>query len=57
MYICLFLYILALADKTTGPNWLKFFEGTHGYPFFSVSKIPRATAGTSAGKMGQYAQS
>ena len=42
------MYLLALADETAGPNWLRFFEGTNGYPecnkgkkflIFFVSKI------------------
>jgi len=24
--------MLAIAGQTAGPYWLKFFEGTHGYP-------------------------
>ncbi len=24
--------MLAMAGQTPAPNWLKFFEGTHGYP-------------------------
>ena len=24
------IFILALASQTAGPNWLKFFKGTHG---------------------------
>ena len=28
--ICLFLYMLAIAGRTAGPNWLKYFEETHG---------------------------
>ena len=44
------MYLLALADETAGPNWLRFFEGTNGYPecnkgkkfkyfFFQKSKL------------------
>ena len=25
------IFILALACQTAGPNWLKFFKGTHGF--------------------------
>ena len=25
-------FMLAIAGQTAGPYWLKFFEGTHGYP-------------------------
>ena len=32
---------------TAGPNWLKFVEETHGYPWGNIGKIPRATPGTS----------
>ena len=27
--IYIFVYMLAIADQTAGPNWLTFFEGTH----------------------------
>ena len=26
------IYTLAIANQTTRPNWLKFFNGTQGYP-------------------------
>ena len=29
--VCIFLYILAIAGQTSGPNWLKCFEETHGH--------------------------
>ena len=28
--------MLAIAGQTAGPNWLTFFEGTHGYPGGSI---------------------
>ena len=48
------LYIhVSLADQTAKPNWLKFFEGTLGYPggtkktyFFEIFESPRTTLGT-----------
>ena len=39
--------MLAIAGQTAGPNWLKFVEETHGYPWGNIGKIPRATPGTS----------
>ena len=27
-----YIYILAIAGQTAGPDWRKIFEGTHGYP-------------------------
>ena len=52
-------YMFPLAFQTTGPNGLKFVEGTHGYPGgdigqkqktkkFSSNFFPRSTAGPSA---------
>ena len=29
---CIYIYILAIAGQTAGPNRLKYFEETHGYP-------------------------
>jgi len=34
IFVCKGVYIhilLAIAGQTTGPNWLRFFEETHGY--------------------------
>jgi len=25
------IFVYLIADQTAGPNWLTFFEGTHGY--------------------------
>ena len=30
--------MLAIAGKTAGPNWLNFFEGTHGYPAGTIGQ-------------------
>ena len=33
MYVCMYVCImLAIDGQTAGPNWLIFFEETHGYP-------------------------
>ena len=30
IYLFIYVFIFALADKTASPIWLNFFEGTHG---------------------------
>ena len=30
IYICMYIYVLAIAGPTAGPNWLIFLDGTHG---------------------------
>ena len=40
-YIGLYIYMLAIAGQTAGPNCLTFFEETHGYIF----EISQATPG------------
>ena len=34
LYICTYV-----SFSTAGPNWLTFFEGTHGYPGVTDAKI------------------
>ena len=43
----IFVYVSYIAGQKAGPNWLKFVEETHGYPWGNIGKIPRATRGTS----------
>ena len=33
-YVCLMQLCIYVAGQTAGPNWLTFFEETHGYPVF-----------------------
>ena len=33
IYLYKYLYMLAIAGQTAGPNWLNFYEETHGYPW------------------------
>ena len=35
----LFIYMIAIVGQTAVPNWLTFFEGTHGYPGVTDAKI------------------
>ena len=39
IYLYLFIYLLAIAGQTAGPNWLNFFEGTRGNKNFRNSNI------------------
>ena len=42
MYICyinIYMYMLAIADQTAGPNGLNFFEKAYGYPGGNTDKI------------------
>ena len=32
LYMCIFIYMLAIAGQTAEPNWLKKLEGTHWFP-------------------------
>ena len=38
MYIYLYIYMLAIAGQTAGPNWLNFFEETLGYSGVNIDK-------------------
>ena len=37
--VYLYIYMLAIAGQTTGPNWLTLFEETHWYPGAGVPYV------------------
>ena len=37
-YIYMYIYMLAIAGQTAGPNWLNFFEETLGYSGGNIDK-------------------